>query len=441
MDKFYCETQLSDRISKTPEGFLVCHDVPITVAGDMYYTADQFGGDIKPKNGHVRVAKNIEDIHSEDTIRSFEGKPITLGHPKDESGRSVFVTPENAKDLTHGVVQNVRPGSGKSFDKLLADFVIMDKEAIALVESGELREVSCGYTYEAANIQDGFFEQTNMRGNHVALVPRGRAGPQCAIFDSKEDKSMSLKDRLKEALKVFQSAVDAAEEDERERDDEDEEEEEEKGDKKKKAKKKGEKDEKPMAVRKKMKSKVKKSKMAEDAKEYDEDEDDMEQAEEDMGMVKVHSRLDRVEELLSDLAEKLREMAEEDDEDEDEDEADEGEARDSYDSLTVSNAEILAPGIAKKGKDLKRRALDEFKKTQSGSKILKQLLGSKSFDSVDTDMLFTASAALVSAERSGKMSKASAYDAAAKTTNYSTVGAINEANADFWAKNKLGANQ
>ena len=431
MDKFYCETQLSDRISKTPEGFLVCHDVPITTAGDMYYKQDQFGSDIKSKNGHVRVSKTIEDIHSAETIRSFEGKPITLEHPTDAAGNNVFVTPQNAMNLSRGVIQNVRPGSGKLFDKLLADFVIMDEEAIALVESGAMREVSCGYNYDAANIQDGFFEQTNIRGNHVALVPRGRAGPQCAIFDSKEDKSMSLKDKLKDALSVIQDdinrrfkAADAMAEKDDEEDDEDEED-------MPKKKAKGKAKDAPMAT--KMKKKKAKKAEAEDAADDEEDEDEMTQAEEDMGMVKVHSRLDRVESMLGDLVEQLRGMAEDDDDDE-------GEATDAaYYSEIISNAEIIAPGIAKSGKNLQRRALDECYKTEYGKKIINKLLSNKSFDSVDTEMLFTATASLLAEQRSSAMKQTSAYDANAnKAPDLTKSHVLNKVNEDFWSKNTIG---
>ncbi|MBL0320463.1 MAG: DUF2213 domain-containing protein [Alphaproteobacteria bacterium] len=427
MGKFYCETQLSERISKTPEGFLVCHDVPITVAGDMYYSPESFDSDIKAKNGHVRVAKKIEDIHSDETIRSFEGKPITLGHPKSEDGLGLFVTPENARELTRGVIQNVRPGSGKMFDKLLADFVITDKEAIDLVESGSVREVSCGYNYEAANVHDGFFEQTNIRGNHVALVPRGRAGPQCAIFDSKdEDKSMSLKDKLKDALSVFSKAIDAVPDEEQ--DDEMDDEEESDVSKKAKGKKK------PMAE--KVAKKVAKSA----------DESPMEQAMENMAFMNLDARISTIEQMLSDLTQKFTAavLGKAADLLNASEEADEGEATDAaepevtYDAIVISNAEILAPGISKKEANLQRRALDEFYKTESGKKIITPLLHGKSFDEIDTHMLFTASATLVSAQRSSQFKQTSAYDAANKQPDLTNIATLNKANADFWSNNKIG---
>jgi hypothetical protein len=414
MDKFYCETQLSERISKTPEGFLVCHDVPITVAGDMYYTPDQFGDGIKAKNGHVRVAKNIDEIHSDATIRSFEGKPITLGHPKDDMGNGVFVTPENAMDLARGVIQNVRPGSGRSFDKLLADFVIMDKEAIDWVESGDLREVSCGYNYDAANIQDGFFEQTNIRGNHVALVPRGRAGPQCAIFDSKEDiKDMSLKDKLKEAVNLFSKAIDEAVPDE-------------------------------------MATKVESAKedvkaVAEKAKAADES--PMVQAMEDMAFMSLDARICNIETMLSELTAKIKDIVFDKVVEKIESVAEDAaesiavvaeEPAVAYDSDTISKAEVLAPGLSKTEKDIKRRALDSCYKTESGKKIIDRILQGKSFDAIDNDILFNAAAALLSAERASVMKQTSAFDAAAKAPNYTNVSVLNKANEDYWSNKQIG---
>jgi len=67
--------------------------------------------------------------------------------------------------------------------------VIWDQEAIDEIESGEKREWSCGYYYEA-DMTPGEFGglryDGNMRsivGNHVALVDAGRAGPDVVVGD------------------------------------------------------------------------------------------------------------------------------------------------------------------------------------------------------------------------------------------------------------------
>lgn len=63
--------------------------------------------------------------------------------------------------------------------------------AIAGIKTNQLRELSCAYAYEA-DMTPGVYEgvaydgiMRNIRGNHVALVEVGRAGPECVVGDSK----------------------------------------------------------------------------------------------------------------------------------------------------------------------------------------------------------------------------------------------------------------
>ena len=103
--------------------------------------------------------------------------------------------------------------------------MIWDREAIEDIESNEKRELSCAYRYTAVK-ESGVFEgqrydlrMTDIRGNHVALVPQGRAGADVIVGDAKPtEKSMiaqplSRKAMLaKGALSVFlrtRIAVDA----------------------------------------------------------------------------------------------------------------------------------------------------------------------------------------------------------------------------------------
>jgi hypothetical protein len=167
MAKYYSTAKLSERLSETPEGFLVCEAVPITRAGDLLYSP--FETPVTPGNGNTVINRTVEDIHDPATIASFEGKPVTINHPED------FVTPDNWRELAVGIVQNVRPGEGEDADKLLADLLITDYEAISAVKSKRLREVSCGYEAEYVEIGPGRGRQENIIGNHVALVRLGGA--------------------------------------------------------------------------------------------------------------------------------------------------------------------------------------------------------------------------------------------------------------------------
>ena len=175
MARFYVTERLSEHIGETPEGFLICKDVPLTRIGEFDYTAAEVpveGG----LDGVVKIQRDEDEVFSERAIASFEGKPLVINHPDG------VVTPENWKNLSHGYVQNVRRGDGEMEDMLLGDILVTTKEAIDLVKSG-LREVSLGYDAEYEQIEKGRGRQSNIVGNHVALVNKGRAGSRCAIQD------------------------------------------------------------------------------------------------------------------------------------------------------------------------------------------------------------------------------------------------------------------
>lgn len=181
--RFYTVERISPKQSVTPEGFLVCHDVPIARTGTQLYLADEVPIEGGP-GGQVQIHRREDQVFRPETLASFEGKPVTIDHPDD------FVTPENWKELAVGVTQNVRRGDGLEQDLLIADLLITDAEAIKQVREG-LRQVSCGYDADYVQEMPGQGHQENIVGNHVALVDRGRAGPRCAIQD--KDSNMATK--------------------------------------------------------------------------------------------------------------------------------------------------------------------------------------------------------------------------------------------------------
>lgn len=196
---------------ETPEGYLVCVGVPIARTGEMVYGAGETPIEPGP-DGRVVIQRDAEEVFRPETIASFEGKSFTVLHPKD------FVDPSNWKELTNGLVQNVRRGTGEQENDLVADILVTDAEAIKLVKDG-VREVSCGYDAEYIETGKGRGVQKNIVGNHVALVDEGRAGTSYAINDHKHQgakrkgSSMKLGDKIKaifakaqdEALKVAET--------------------------------------------------------------------------------------------------------------------------------------------------------------------------------------------------------------------------------------------
>lgn len=183
--RFYTVAQLGPKRSYTPEGFLVCHDVPIARTGVQMYTSDEI--QVPSPNGVVQVFRDADEVFHPDTIASFEGKPFTVGHPDE------FVSPDNWSDYGAGHLQNVRRGSGQFEDMLVADIVVKRRDAIRKITLDGWREMSCGYDaeYEAIEGQPGKARQSHIRGNHGALVKFARGGRRCAIQD--EDTMMDKK--------------------------------------------------------------------------------------------------------------------------------------------------------------------------------------------------------------------------------------------------------
>ncbi|GAQ30223.1 bacteriophage protein [Ralstonia sp. NT80] len=174
---FFTAEQLGPKQSFTPEGFLLCEEVPIARIGTQDYAGIELP-DLEDKDGVIVVERTADVVFSPETIASFMGKPVTIDHPMDG------VTPDNWSVLAKGTTHNVRRGEGALSDFLLADLLITDKGAINEVRTGQLIEVSCGYDSDYEQIAPGRARQVTVVGNHVALVKNARCGPSCSIGDS-----------------------------------------------------------------------------------------------------------------------------------------------------------------------------------------------------------------------------------------------------------------
>ena len=126
-----------------------------------------------------------DEVFNEESMRSFDGIVVTDLHP--DSG---LVTPSKFRDLARGHIQNPR----KDGEFVTADFYIHDRELIDLVELGQRTELSAGYfanlDFTPGEIDGISYDaiQRDIRGNHVATLPKGlaRAGPEARLqLDSK----------------------------------------------------------------------------------------------------------------------------------------------------------------------------------------------------------------------------------------------------------------
>ncbi|MCI8510815.1 MAG: DUF2213 domain-containing protein [Lachnospiraceae bacterium] len=187
---------------ETGEGFLICRNVPIARTGDQEYLGREIGLD---SNVPVTVRRPSEEVFSDAALASFEGKPVTDDHPPG------LLDPDNVSMYAKGHAERVRKGTGEWEGYVIADLHIQDRSLIDAVWRGK-REISCGYECEYVPNGDGTYAQKNIRGNHIAVVTRGRAGRRAAILDSdkKEEAERPERKTMKKngvLLKLFGLSV------------------------------------------------------------------------------------------------------------------------------------------------------------------------------------------------------------------------------------------
>jgi hypothetical protein len=166
---------------ETPEGFL-------RVKGKITRTGVFLYQDIEGNEwGEYR---SPDEVFCPESMKSFEMVILTDDHPRE------MVNAQNCKRYQVGHVGNniVREG-----DYLVADILVTDPKVIEAIKNGKI-ELSCGYYVlvldEPGITEDGITydkRQTEIRGNHLALVDEGRAGPECRLqLDAKSAYSEAI---------------------------------------------------------------------------------------------------------------------------------------------------------------------------------------------------------------------------------------------------------
>ena len=194
---FYTTEKLGPKQSLTPEGFLLCEEVPIARTGMMIYGPDEVPIKTGP-DGIIKIFREEADVFRPETMASAQGKPVTNEHPDDD------VTPESWREHAVGVAMNIRRGLGAMDDLLLADFLVTTPDGIEAVQSGK-REVSCGYEADYEETAPGAGRQSNIIINHMALVENGRCGPRCSISDHKGVETMKHSKILDALISAFKA--------------------------------------------------------------------------------------------------------------------------------------------------------------------------------------------------------------------------------------------
>ena len=130
-------------------------------------------------NGKERLEyRPPAEVFAADSLESFAMVPVTDGHP------NAPLTSANMKQFAVGSTGETIKQDG---DHVSATIVIFDAATIAKVDAGK-SELSCGYFADidptpGVSPEGERYDmiQRNPRGNHVAIVDRGRAGPTVRI--------------------------------------------------------------------------------------------------------------------------------------------------------------------------------------------------------------------------------------------------------------------
>lgn len=187
------------------DGRLRVERTPISKANVCPYRGNEIPKWDKLGLDPERVYRLLRDpAELEKSATTFNGLPVLEEHH--------HVTAVNPRrDLVVGTT-----GNEASFEApfLYNSLVVWDGAAIDRIKSGEQRELSSAYRYEA-DMTPGEYEgepydgvMRNISGSHVAVVPTGRAGPDVLVADAQPEsmnmpKNTKLRDRLLASVRPF----------------------------------------------------------------------------------------------------------------------------------------------------------------------------------------------------------------------------------------------
>lgn len=167
------------RVQRLDNGFL---RVPITVTrvGIFVYRQDD--------GTEWREFRPPEEVFKPESMDSLKGVPVTNEHPS-----FGLLDSENAAEVMVGFTSDQVE---RKDDFLTTYMTLTEKTTIEQVESRKKSEISAGYLADII-LKKGTWRgerydaiQTNIRYNHAAVVPKGRAGSDVRIhLDSAADQS------------------------------------------------------------------------------------------------------------------------------------------------------------------------------------------------------------------------------------------------------------
>lgn len=177
-DVFQLSTQ---RVVDEDTGVLTVPGVIAKAGNVQTYLARELGLDGDP-NRVVKLYRPREEVAK--SAPSFARRPLTNGHPAEK-----WITTANWSKHAVGDSGDTVDMQG---DDMVTTLIFRQQKAIDALKSGKVA-LSNGYRFRfddsrtrtpEGQLVDGFM--TDIRGNHIALVDRGRGGPGCVVADNDE---------------------------------------------------------------------------------------------------------------------------------------------------------------------------------------------------------------------------------------------------------------
>jgi hypothetical protein len=205
--QFYTPERLGPNRARTPEGYLLCTNVPLARTGMQEYGPGETPIKAAGRDQMVRIYRHADEVFNPDSLASYTGKPFTDEHPVED------VNPDNWPDLAKGIVLSARRGTGPRDGFVIGDILVTDRQLIKDIEANEKVEVSVGYDAQYDEIGPGEGIQRDIIVNHVALVGAARCGPACSIGDHapRKDKPMATMDKMRDMMRRAFKAKDESE--------------------------------------------------------------------------------------------------------------------------------------------------------------------------------------------------------------------------------------
>lgn len=161
----------------TDQGFMKVPGFATRIGVFTYRTPD---GSIR------RELRHPDDVFDPASLATLKNVPVTLEHPPE------MVNPGNIDNYIKGYCTEK---IGVNRDLVEAELIITHQAAISAINDG-IRELSSGYIAdleEESGVYNGApydYRQRNIKYNHLALVKKGRAGPEVRLRLDSEDAIM-----------------------------------------------------------------------------------------------------------------------------------------------------------------------------------------------------------------------------------------------------------